>query len=299
MKIPYFLFLLAFVFVACSSPKVDVNECARKADSCYFAGDYQGATEWYTHALKSQDAEPRHYYNAACCATAAEQYDEAIQLLQSLQKKNKQWYSRKLEVDADLEKLHNVNRWDKVVSVNRQRKEVDETRFEHPLYEQLWAIQEEDQHFRNEYVQAMFSGNKEKQDSILPLMLAADTVHMQFIDSLITARGWVGKDAIGDANATIWVVVQHYGLDMWKKYLPIFQAAAEQGELDKGAVAMLEDRILTTEGKPQRYGSQCYWDGERNHIAPLEDTLHIDSLRASVGMCSIAEYAKQMGAEWD
>lgn len=292
------LLLLAALLTACSKPAMNLSECVHKADSCYAAADYKGATDWYTLALKSDDAMPMHYYNAACCAAQAQETDKAIDFLKRLQKKDKQWYSRKLEQDPDLMPLHEARGWDKIVATNLQRRTADEARYEHPLYEQLLAMAEEDQTVRQAYIQAYYSGTKEQQDSLLAQMLRTDTLHMQFVDSLLTARGWISRDVVGEANSTIWLVVQHYGLDMWKKYLPIFQDAAANGELDRGAVAMLEDRILTTEGQPQRYGTQCYRDENGTHFSPIADTLHLDSLRASVGLCPMAEYALQIGAEW-
>jgi len=124
---------------------------------------------------------------------------------------------------------------------------------------------------------------------------------MQFIDSLTAARGWVSKTAVGDANMTVWLVVQHYGADKWKAYLPLFRQAAEDGEMSKWQVAMLEDRILVNEGKPQKYGSQTFYKEEdgRNRFEELQDTAMVDIYRAEVGMEPIAEYAKRMNIVWN
>lgn len=292
------LLATAFFAVSCNKNAPNLNECVFKADSCYASNDFKGATNWYSRALKNKDAQPQHFYNAACCAAQAQEYDKAINFLKHLQKQIPTWYSRHIEEDNDLLSLHNAEDWDEIVATNRQRRAADEARYEHPLYEQLLAIVEEDQAVRQAFLQAHYNEQQELKDSLAARMHDIDSVHIHFVDSLLTERGWISREKVGDANGALWVVVQHYGLDMWKKYLPLFQQAVSIGELDKGAVAMLEDRISTAEGRPQRYGTQCYWDDSVSRFSPLADTAHIDSLRASVGLCPMSEYAKQMGVEW-
>ena len=153
-----------------------------------------------------------------------------------------EWYSRRIDADADLQSLHSDPRWETIAGENKARYTRAVATYEHPLYDQLMAIWDEDQSIRHRYVAAYYA-NAPETDSLNREMLRTDTLHMQFVDSLYTARGWLGKKEIGDATSAVWLVVQHYGMDMWKKYLPIFREAAEKGDLLPHQVEMLEKRI--------------------------------------------------------
>ena len=58
-------------------------------------------------------------------------------------------------------------------------------------------------------------------------------------------------------------------------------------------VAMLEDRILVSTGKKQKYGTQLYYmeeDGvQKRVLSPIEDVEHVDELRHSVGLPPLRE----------
>lgn len=57
--------------------------------------------------------------------------------------------------------------------------------------------------------------------------------------------------------------------------------------------AMLTDRVLRHEGKPQRYGSQWTVDAAKPGklvLEPTEDPTHLDDRRARVGLMPIQDY---------
>lgn len=62
--------------------------------------------------------------------------------------------------------------------------------------------------------------------------------------------------------------------------------------------AMLVDRVLQTQGKPQRHGSQFSRDAATGHLAmaPVEDLSGLDALRAQAGLMPMADYACVLGA---
>lgn len=219
-------------FSSCSTQKADFAALTAAADSCYMAGDYVGASDYYEQALRCEETQPYNYFNAACCAAKAEEYDKAFERLNAILKKYPDWYSRDIEKDQDLSTLHSDVRWKPFVQEVVTRKERIESGYEHPLYDQLMAIMEEDQTIRNAYMQAYYAEDP-SQDSLLRLMLRTDTMHMQFVDSVIAARGWVGQKEVGDGVIGIWFVVQHYGGDKWIEYLPVFKEAVAKGDLDQ------------------------------------------------------------------
>lgn len=100
---------------------------------------------------------------------------------------------------------------------------------------------------------------------------------------------------------TIFMVIQHASADLRKKYFPQLQKATKEGLLDPSDLALMEDRMLTDEGKKQKYGSQVRSIGNsgRYEPCPIEDPEHIDQIRAQVGLGPIREYMERFGIDWD
>lgn len=242
IKLYLSLALCLILSEAVAAPAGDFLSLTHSADSCYMAGDYTGASAFFAEALKRPEACAANYYNAACCAVKAGETDTAFSRLNRLMQQFPDWYSRRIDTDADLLSLHSDPRWEPFATACKERQTRIESAYEHPLYEQLHAIWNEDQSIRQRYVQAYYANAPEK-DSLNREMLRLDTLHMHFVDSLYAARGWLGKKEIGDATSAIWVVVQHYGMDKWQQYLPVFRQAAAQGDLTPHQVTLLEQRI--------------------------------------------------------
>jgi len=103
----------------------------------------------------------------------------------------------------------------------------------------------------------------------------------------------------------IWLVIQHSDNAHRKKYFPHLKMAAENGDLNKANVALMEDRILLKDGKPQIYGSQLLAtqfnaEGEPQNLElyNLEDPEYVDKRRKEVGLGPLKEYLKQSGIEF-
>jgi hypothetical protein len=70
-----------------------------------------------------------------------------------------------------------------------------------------------------------------------------------------------------------------------REALEALRLAAARGEAPAMQPALLEDRIRTLEGRPQRYGTQLDWD-EAGELSPLpvEDPSGVDERRRTVGL---------------
>jgi hypothetical protein len=77
----------------------------------------------------------------------------------------------------------------------------------------------------------------------------------------------------------------------------MLKEAAAKDEAKASEVAMLEDRILTREGKKQMYGTQLRTNDQTKlwELFPIEDEENVDLRRAAVGLPSMAEYLKYFG----
>ena len=88
---------------------------------------------------------------------------------------------------------------------------------------------------------------------------------------------------------------QHSSLELQQKYLPKFIKAAEEGKIKGELIAMMQDRICCTLGKPQVYGTQGNYDDNGVFVpAAIEDSVNVDVRRASMGMMPLSDYIKEM-----
>ncbi len=113
----------------------------------------------------------------------------------------------------------------------------------------------------------------------------------RFANGLPTAAQ-VGREGLNDA----FVMVQHADANptFQASMLPSITAWAKQGDLPRGDVALLTDRVLRAEGKPQRYGTQYVFttpgDLTKMKRQPTEDPAHLAQRRASMDLMSSADY---------
>jgi len=119
--------------------------------------------------------------------------------------------------------------------------------------------------------------------------------------SLIEKCGMPNLDNVEpEQMSTIWLVFQHSDNYHRKKYLPILKKSAENGDIRKSQIALLEDRILMMDGKPQIYGSQITRNSESGEwmIYDLNEPESVDKRRAEVGLKPLNEYVRNWNIEF-
>lgn len=125
---------------------------------------------------------------------------------------------------------------------------------------------------------------------------ALDSRNRQRLDEIVKQYGWPKKSVFGEeASGVAFSVVQHAELDYQKKYLPLIKEAVTQKEARQADLAILEDRILTREGKKQIYGTQVRLNPktELMELYPIEDEENVDARRVGVGLEPLAQYVKK------
>lgn len=131
--------------------------------------------------------------------------------------------------------------------------------------------------------------------------IAIDTMSLKMVKRIIGDYGYPGKTLVGEpTNTAAWYVIQHNPKEI-PKYLPLMQEAGRNGELPFTLVAMMEDRYLMNEGKPQKYGTQGMTYGDSpSFIWPIEDPENVNERRAEAGFeQTIEEYASNLfGADF-
>ncbi|AWH19495.1 hypothetical protein C1922_00895 [Stenotrophomonas sp. ZAC14D2_NAIMI4_7] len=137
---------------------------------------------------------------------------------------------------------------------------------------------------------AIATGGEEAFKRIGPLAKA----NAEWLKSVIAEKGWPTRSKVGrDGAKAAWLLVQHADQDpaFQADVLPLIEQAAMAGEADRADVALLTDRVLVAQGKPQRYGSQ-FVRGEDGamRLRPTEDMPGLDARRSAMGLPTLAEY---------
>ena len=139
-----------------------------------------------------------------------------------------------------------------------------------------------------------------KQDKI-------DSVNLIRVVKILDSIGYPVKSEYGDsAGLGTFHVIQHSTAAYQEKYLPLFQKAAKNNELEWKWVAMMTDRVRLNKGLKQIYGTQIHpgKDPETGYltnkaeIAPIEDEKNVNKRRAKVGLRPIEEEARAFGIDY-
>lgn len=171
------------------------------------------------------------------------------------------------------------------------------------LQEQLEAIYVKDQTLRQlcHDAEQKFGQNSEEIRYFWSLITAEDRKNERAAEEIIKKRGWVGKSVVGGkANTTLWLVIQHAPLAIQEKYLPMLRASVKRGESNGGHLALLEDRILVRNGKPQIYGSQVSTDENgKCRVGKIQAPAYVNQRRKAIGLEPIEDYLKRWNIEWN
>ncbi len=105
---------------------------------------------------------------------------------------------------------------------------------------------------------------------------------------ILDAYGWPGAALVGvEAARRAWLVAQHADrqLELQRRALALLEAAVRAGDADAGQLAMLRDRVLVNEGRPQIYGTQIAGVADGAPVPwPCEGPAGMDRRRAEVGL---------------
>lgn len=127
---------------------------------------------------------------------------------------------------------------------------------------------------------------------------------MQLTDERLTAglkqiiqeKGWptislVGLRASQDAALILMHSPDH---DFQRTKLPELQQLAEDEKIVGSDIAILVDKVLVSEGKPQRFGTQFSISNGHARMDPLDDPEHLDQRRAQYLLEPMTEYKKSL-----
>jgi hypothetical protein len=125
-------------------------------------------------------------------------------------------------------------------------------------------------------------------------MLTVDSANTQRLREIIEAYGWPRISDVGEEAAhAAWLLLQHASdTALQRQMLRPLEDAAERGEASRSSLALLTDRVLIHQDKPQRYGTQFKFEDGRLVFHPIEAPEAVDERRASVGLPPLEEYRR-------
>ncbi|HLK58470.1 MAG TPA: carboxypeptidase-like regulatory domain-containing protein [Chthonomonadaceae bacterium] len=164
------------------------------------------------------------------------------------------------------------------------------------LRAELLQMVKEDQDIRNTWIQ---HGVDHPDKAIEDRMSEIDAHNLERMKEIVRQYRWPGPDLVGvDGSEAAFLLVQHAQLTFQKEMLPHVRRAYRAGQLQGQDYALLLDRVLVGEGKPQVYGTQAKpiaeWNGQEPTLYPIQDEANVDKRRAEVGLFPLAEYRKMM-----
>jgi len=172
------------------------------------------------------------------------------------------------------------------------------------LMNELEQIGFEDQVYRQQMrsVDEEYGRESSQMDSLWKLQNFADSVNTDRIVEILEEYGYPGKSMVGPAEAsTAFLVIQHADLEIQQRYVELIVAAADAEEIRWSSVALLVDRINMRKGNPQKYGTQLGRDKETGeyYFSEIEQPFKIDSVRGTVGLGPLQNYADNWSYTWD
>jgi hypothetical protein len=163
------------------------------------------------------------------------------------------------------------------------------------LREELLKRLEKDQAIRNDMIAK--GGAFQPGDALFQRMIAIDAENTARMKAVVRQYGWPGPKMVGkDGTEAAFLLVQHAEHSFQKEMLPLVRSAYLAGKLRGEDYALLLDRVLVGDGKPQIYGTQARglekWIGHEPVFDPIEDEANVDLRRAEVGLPPMAEYRR-------
>lgn len=124
-----------------------------------------------------------------------------------------------------------------------------------------------------------------------------DEKNTKRLKEVIEQIGWPNIPKVGRLGSSMaWLLAQHADLDLeFQKECLGLMKRQNEGDIEKGHIAYLEDRVRVNTGKPTLYGTQFFTNSEGIFgPRPIEDIEHLDERRAEYGLEPFEEYKNKM-----
>ena len=263
---------------------------------------YDSCLIYYRKAFKVQQTSYLSTLRAAACAYKAEEAELLDQYLDKAFELNWANTYELFNTYPEFKFLKKTSMADQMLK--RWETAAEQNGVDVKLMGKLAKIYEEDQYYRGQMdeVAEEHGWDSPEMQALWGKQNQVDSINQLKIEAIIEKHGYPGKSLVGPRlGSAAFLVIQHAGLEMQEKYLPLLKEQAEAGELRKGSLALLIDRIKLRKGEKQIYGSQVGMNQETGeyYFSPIESPMKVDSLRETVGLGPLQEYGNNWNIKWD
>jgi hypothetical protein len=275
-----------------------------KARDCRQKNQYLLSGLAYDSAFQAAGGRGRaaDLYDAACSWALGGDIDRAFSDLYLAVRLGKLARPEAAAKDDDLLSLRADKRWQDVLDRMKVNQMEQEGKFDRALEDTLNLIYTKDQAGRLaiDSIQKQFGQGSKQMDSLWESISRDDSADLERILEILGRRSWPSPDEVGErASMAVFLVLQHADSGIHATYVPMMRAAVQRGAARPEDLALMEDRLLTEQGKPQLYGSQVKMDSTgKAAFFPIADEAEVNKRRASVGLEPLESYARYFGIDY-
>lgn len=172
----------------------------------------------------------------------------------------------------------------------------------HSIETRLDTVFDEWQVYRKsvQSIASKYGEHSRQLDSLVKAMDGKDSITRIWVKGILDHYGWLGIDDIGEkANTALFLAIHHGDSLTQTTYLPMVREAVKNRKAQPDQLALLEDRVLTNQGKPQIYGTQVRTlKNGKNVFFPISDERNVNKRRSAVGLEPLEAYARYFGIDY-
>jgi hypothetical protein len=150
-----------------------------------------------------------------------------------------------------------------------------------------------------ELLQDVYESDQRVRTQKVPFKEVVEVNHenLEIVISFLENCGMPSINEVSNQQlGAIWLVLQHsIHPEYTKKYFPNIEKAVNNGDLKKEQYALMKDKILMNEGKPQIYGSQI----KSGKLYKLMEPEKVNSRRKEMDMEPIEDYLKNFNIKFN
>lgn len=285
-------------------------------DSLREAGDIYAAIDAYKRSVaRSNNFPPGDFspersayfsdlYNLACAFSRSGQQDSALKYIERHEIEFHDGVGEALS-DPDLVYLRKAAGWPRVEAMLiKNYCDSNRVKIKDLAYAKLlWYMSAADQAYYKDIEIAETKTGKSSSVvmALWDLKRSLNEENQRRLEALIWEKGWPKISEVGKRSAAAaFLVIQHADLAKQRKYLPVIKSLCAAGEARWEDYALMYDRIQTSLGKPQRYGSQVFYNAKskRYELFPLENHGKVDEWRKEAGLPPLSKYLANWKITW-
>jgi len=185
--------------------------------------------------------------------------------------------------------IYSDRRFNNVIRYSKCSESIKNRKFDSTvarIFDSLYLVDQSTRSITDEKTLAGISTNQGSQKS-----------NLRVFDSIYQIYGWLSSAQVGYNGSLVqFLIIQHDDLETQKKWLPVVKKAVDNCLLAPGNYALLIDRILVRSGKKQIFGTQPFFDHQKNKIVPypIRKYKKVNKRRMENGMSHLELYLMQL-----